>query len=210
MAKKSFSKYPNNANIGLIYAKSSLLNGEYGKSIEVLKNISILPFEHASESKKIYTEAHILLALELMKARNYNRAISLLESSKEWPENLGVGKPYHVDERLQDYLLAVNYEFLKDSNKSEPLLTGILAYQNKNRQRMVSPNDLIELMSLKKLGKTEELESSINRISNININLMGELVLALYRNDITALQEIKKQNVLSNTSLRILEAASRY
>ncbi|WP_147321428.1 MULTISPECIES: DUF5107 domain-containing protein [unclassified Arenibacter] len=210
MAEKSFSKYPNNANIGLIYAKSSLLNGEYGKSIEVLKNISILPFEHASESKKIYTEAHILLALELMKARNYNRAISLLESSKEWPENLGVGKPYHVDERLQDYLLAVNYEFLKDSNKSEPLLTGILAYQNKNRQRMVSPNDLIELMSLKKLGKTEELESSINRISNININLMGELVLALYRNDITALQEIKKQNVLSNTSLRILEAASRY
>src|SRR5690606_20978439 len=32
MAKKSFSKYPNNANIGLIYAKSSLLNGEYGKT----------------------------------------------------------------------------------------------------------------------------------------------------------------------------------
>ncbi len=208
MAKKSFSKYPNNANIGLIYAKSSLLNGEYGKTIEVLKNISILPFEHASESKKIYTEAHILMAMDLMKAKNYNRAISLLESSKKWPENLGVGKPYHADERIQDYLLAINYEFLKDSNKSKQLLMGISAY--KNKQRMVSPNDLFELMSLKKLGKTAELESSINRISKTNTNLTGKLILALYGNDPTSLTELKKQNVFSSTLLKILEAASKY
>jgi len=212
MAKKSFSKYPNNANIGLIYAKSSLLNDKYGITIEVLKDILILPFEHASESKKIYTEAHILMALDHMKAGKYNKAISFLESSKEWPENLGVGKPFHADERLQDYLLAVNYELLQDSNRSGQLLTGILSYQNKNNQKVVSPNDLFELLSLKKLSKKSELESSINRISNIanNDNLNGKLVIALYNNNAKALQEIKYKNVLSHPSLKILEAASKY
>ncbi|MEZ4970503.1 MAG: DUF5107 domain-containing protein [Flavobacteriaceae bacterium] len=197
MAKKTFSKYPDNANIGLIYAKSSLLMGKYATTIKVLKDIHILPFEHASESKKIYTEAHISMALEHMKSKNYNKAVSLLESSKKWPENLGVGKPYHVDERLQDYLLAINYEFLKDANKSEHVLTGIIAYHHKNKQKTVLPNDLIELMSLKKLGKNAELESSMHRISKINTSLMGELVLALYRNDTAALEKIKNQNVLS-------------
>jgi predicted Zn-dependent protease len=210
LAKKSYAKYPNNANIGLIYAKSSLLNDQYGKTIEVLKDIMILPFEHASESKKIYTEAHILMALDNMKAKNYKRAISFLEASKEWPENLGVGKPFHPDERLQDYLLAVNFEMLRDSKKSEALLTGILSYQNNNNQKVVSPNELFELLSLKKLGRSAELESAINRITNIKTSAMGELVLALYRNDTSAMQEIRNQNVLKNSSLKIMEAASKY
>ncbi|ASO07266.1 DUF5107 domain-containing protein [Arenibacter algicola] len=208
LAKKSYSKYPKNANIGLIYAKSALLNNQYGKTIEVLNDILILPFEHASESKKIYTNAHILMALDNMQSKNYKRAISLLESSKEWPENLGVGKPFHADERLQDYLLAVNFELLKDSRKSEQLLTNILSYQNNNK-KMVSANELFELLSLKKLGKSAELESSINRISNIN-TIMGKLILALYHNDAAALKEIRTQNVLNHPSLKILEAASKY
>ena len=210
LAKKSYAKYPKNANIGLIYAKSSLLNDQYGKTIEVLKDILILPFEHASESKKIYTEAHILMALNNMKSGKYNKAISLLESSKEWPENLGVGKPFHADERLQDYLLAVNYELLQDSNKSAQLLNGILSFQNKNKQKVVTPNDLFELLSLKKLAKNSELESSINRISNIDSSLMGKLVLALYHNDTASLQELRNKNVLSHPSLKIMEAASKY
>ncbi|TQO36891.1 uncharacterized protein DUF5107 [Arenibacter algicola] len=208
LAKKSYSKYPKNANIGLIYAKSALLNNRYGKTIEVLNDILILPFEHASESKKIYTDAHILMALDNMQSKNYKRAISFLESSKEWPENLGVGKPFHADERLQDYLLAVNFELLKDSRKSEQLLTNILSYQNNNK-KMVSANELFELLSLKKLGKSAELESSINRISNIN-TIMGKLILALYHNDAAALKEIRTQNVLSNSSIKIMEAASKY
>ena len=208
LAKKSYSKYPKNANIGLIYAKSALLNNQYGKTIEVLNDILILPFEHASESKKIYTDAHILMALDNMQSKNYKRAISFLESSKEWPENLGVGKPFHADERLQDYLLAVNFELLKDSRKSEQILTNILSYQNNNK-KMVSANELFELLSLKKLGKSAELESSINRISNIN-TIMGKLILALYHNDAAALKEIRTQNVLSNSSIKIMEAASKY
>jgi predicted Zn-dependent protease len=211
MAKKAFSKYPQNANIGLIYAKSSLLTERHETTVKVLKDIHILPFEHASESKKIYNEALISLALDNLKSKNYKKAISFLESSKEWPENLGVGKPFHADERLQDYLLAVSYEFLNDSQRSNQLLTDIIAYQNKIQTNAVTYNDLFELLSLKKLGREGELETALNRISNSNNNnTTAEVVLALYRNDTGILQEIKKQKGLNHAVLKILEAASKY
>jgi len=211
MAKKAFSKYPKNANIGLIYAKSSLLTNRYGTTIKVLKDIQILPFEHASESKKIYDEAHILTALNNIKSGKYDKAISLLKASKEWPENLGVGKPFHADERLQDYLLAVSYGSVNDSEQSEQLLASILSYQNKNKQKATSYNDLFELLSLKKLGKESELEAAIDRISNSNNpNNIDKLVLALYRKDTGSLHKIKNHKGLNNSMLKIMEAASKY
>ena len=36
---------------------------------------------------------------------NYIEALGILNKSKIWPENLGVGKPYTPDERIQDYLI---------------------------------------------------------------------------------------------------------
>jgi len=212
IAKKGFSKYPKNSNIGLIYAKSSLLTGRYETTIEVLKDIQILPFEHASESKKIFSQAYILMALEKIRTKNYNKAITLLESSKEWPENLGVGKPFHTDERLQDYLLAYSYGSLDDSDRSNQLLSGITSYQKKNKTNTVAYNDLFKLLSLRKLGKETELEAAIKRISNSTTkdSFSGKLVLALYRNDATSLQEIKNQKNLSNTLWEIMEAASKF
>jgi len=41
----------------------------------------------------------------LIKAGKVEEAISAINASKEWPENLGVGKPYQPDERIQNILL---------------------------------------------------------------------------------------------------------
>nr|WP_246474216.1 DUF5107 domain-containing protein [Arenibacter arenosicollis] len=212
LAKKSFSKFPKNANLGLIYAKASLLTGHYGKTIEVLKDINILPFEHASESKHIYNQAHILLALENIKSKNYKKAISLVESSKEWPENLGVGKPYNPDERIQDYLLAYSYASLNGPDRSKEYLTHVISHANTSKKSTVSPNDLFELLSLKKLGKEAELESLVSQISNTNAgnSQIAKLILALYRNDSASLLEIKDQKGLNNSLWKIMEAASKY
>ncbi|MEJ0033451.1 MAG: hypothetical protein WDO15_25340 [Bacteroidota bacterium] len=39
-----------------------------------------------------------------MKDKNYKEALKNIELSKGWPENLGEGKPYDVDNTLQDYM----------------------------------------------------------------------------------------------------------
>ncbi len=41
----------------------------------------------------------------MIKAGKVEKAISAINASKEWPENLGVGKPYQPDERIQNILL---------------------------------------------------------------------------------------------------------
>jgi hypothetical protein len=40
----------------------------------------------------------------LMESKDYKEALKNIELSKEWPENLGEGKPYDVDTRIQEYM----------------------------------------------------------------------------------------------------------
>ncbi|MCM4172119.1 DUF5107 domain-containing protein [Arenibacter sp. TNZ] len=212
LAKKSIFKYPKNANLGLIYAKASLLVGQYVKTVEVLKDIQILPFEHASESKHIYNQAHLFLALESIKAKNYKKAIALLQASKEWPENLGVGKPFHADKRLQDYLLAYSYESLNDLNQSKQYLADVISHTSTGKKITVLPNDLFQLLSLKKLGKDAELELLLSQLSesNTNGNKTAKYVLALYNNVPEPQKEIKNQKGLNNSLWKLMTGASQY
>lgn len=46
-------------------------------------------------------------AAELMKNKKYKEALKDIERSKAWPENIGEGKPYDVDTRIQDYMTAI-------------------------------------------------------------------------------------------------------
>ena len=63
-----------------------------------------------------------------MKRSEYSEAIVVLTESKEWPENLGVGRPYDPDERLQDYLLGVCYERLGKKGDSEAAYLVVMDY----------------------------------------------------------------------------------
>jgi hypothetical protein len=42
-----------------------------------------------------------------MKLRKYDGALKQIEESRQWPENLGEGKPYDVNTKTQDYLAAL-------------------------------------------------------------------------------------------------------
>ncbi|MFN8134043.1 MAG: hypothetical protein U0Z17_02000 [Bacteroidales bacterium] len=45
-----------------------------------------------------------MVAMNATRQRNIVKQSNLLAQSRTWPENLGVGKPYDVDERLPDFL----------------------------------------------------------------------------------------------------------
>ena len=53
--------------------------------------------------------------VQLIKQKKYKEALKYIENSKKWPENLGAGKPYDPDERLQDLLSAYCYKKTGDS-----------------------------------------------------------------------------------------------
>jgi len=55
-----------------------------------------------------------------LEKKKYDKVLSLIRLSREWPENLGVGKPYDPDERIQDYVEAFALEQQEKQRKQTP------------------------------------------------------------------------------------------
>jgi len=206
LSSNSYKKFPKNSNIGLGYAKALLKVGEYDKSISILKKLNILPFEHASESKDIYTKSHVLLAYKKMESKKYKTAIQLLENSKKWPENLGVGAPYEPDNRMQDYLLSQCYKKLGDTNKSDERLNKVVEY-NTDPKELKGRQHLFRLLALKKTLKSKEQQSFVEALSKKKNNFWAQMALAFFNNDVVALEKIKNSGKLLVDEIKIFEAA---
>jgi len=119
LGKSYAEKFPENARVGMIYARTLLQSGQYKKCYEFLSDYELLPYEGATEGRNIYHESCIRLAVKELSAGDYTRAIHYAQKAKEWPENLGVGRPYDVDERLDNYMTALAHEKNGGKKKSQ-------------------------------------------------------------------------------------------
>jgi Flp pilus assembly protein TadD len=106
-ARQASQKFKDDYTLGFALAKAQLNNKQYKASIETLHQLNVLPFEGSGEGHEVYEQVHLLRAVELMEGKKYKDALKEIQLSNEWPENLGEGKPYDVDTRLQDYMTAV-------------------------------------------------------------------------------------------------------
>jgi hypothetical protein len=132
-----------------------------------------------------------------MEGKNYKNAIGLLEKAKEWPENIGVGKPYDPDERAQDFLLSKAYEALGETQKSLLSKNAVIKYTRENP----SSNSLNHLFGLLALQTTEGPINIENLSSNIR-SFAGKgqtkslLALAFYEKDNSAINALKSENIV--------------
>jgi hypothetical protein len=129
-AKEYVVLYPAKDALGLKYATAMLLQKKYRECTEFLSQLNVLPYEGSNEGRRIYRDAWLLRALQDIADGDYTAALLDVEQSKQWPENLGVGKPYNedIDLRAEDYLTARCYEKL--NNKAQSTI-----YYNKVKQQ---------------------------------------------------------------------------
>jgi tetratricopeptide (TPR) repeat protein len=106
ISSKMFSLFPDNPVVGIAHANSLLISGMNNECLEVLDNVNVLPQEFANAGHGIYERANLTIALDLMEKKKFKKAIRYIDKSMDWPENLGTGKPYEPDTRLQDYIAA--------------------------------------------------------------------------------------------------------
>ncbi|MGB5555044.1 MAG: hypothetical protein WBM83_10335, partial [Flavobacteriaceae bacterium] len=194
LSKKAYQKFKSTYNIELAHAKALLNTGRYKEVLSVLKSIQVLPYEHASESRKIYERAHLGLANALLAKKNYKAARKVLQASKEWPENIGVGKPYSPDERMQDYLLAICEGAMGNNESKDNLLQAIAKYTDEHSQRS-DIDHLFGLLALKQLGDEVELTRQVAQLESDegSENTTNRLVLALYKNDSETIAALQSQ-----------------
>ena len=127
VARSYYQKNPGHYIMGMLLAKTCLLNKNYAEAAVILDKIVVIPYEGATDGRRLYKEAHLMLAVKAMQDKKYKTAAAEIGKAREWPERLGVGKPYQedIDERLEQFLLYQCYTKLQDKAKASAALEQI-------------------------------------------------------------------------------------
>jgi tetratricopeptide (TPR) repeat protein len=217
LSTEAYKKFKDKSDIGVQYAIALINNGQYAKSLKTLEVMNILPSEGSRYGKVIYEQASLFLALDLIKSKKYPEAMKMIEKSKEWPEHLGVGKPYEVETIIQDYLQVYCLDKMKRTGETVALRKSIVDHTNLNPQTRfnyvhytldssTSFNNILSLKLLKDNGETDALNALVQKIekSGSSGNLVNQWVIAVYNNDQAKTTELEK-GFSKNTNFLILK-----
>ncbi len=144
------------------HALSLLYTGKYEESVKLLEMTQILPFEGAGDGRTAWRNANILNALQLLSAKKTGKALIFADNAYKWPENLGVGRPYEVDERVENFVKAMILGKLGRTKDSEELFHRV-AESSTNGRRSGSSVNYLTVLALKRLGRITESQEYLNR-----------------------------------------------
>ena len=200
--KKYTKKYPSNYYIGLKYAKALCETGQYQPCISLLSRMQVIQNEGSYAGRAVYREANLYRAMEQLSHKNYKQVVKSVETSKEWPENLGVGKPYDnmIDNRLEDYLEAKAAAGQGDSRKTSALLAAVADYTI-SRSHFESGN-LLSALALRESGKVQEADHMVAAWStDFPENRVVQWCTAIYRGEKEkAVGMLQSRNDQTNTT----------
>ncbi len=155
VARKATSKISGHMILDFDQAKAELYNHNYDNCLDILNRIILLPAEGAREGHEIYRSALVLRALDYFRHQRYLKALTDLESARQWPENLGVGKPYVADERIEDYLTGLCYLQMNQLSEAQKFFQKVLTSNNERKPGWDSAN-LLAAQSFRLLNKESE------------------------------------------------------
>lgn len=193
LAQNFYKGNPQNYYSGLHYAKVLELNKNYTKCVSLLQNILVLPNEGSVEGRIIWQNANIGNSLDLMKAQKYLKALESIARARQWPANLGVGKPYQVDERFEDFIALQCYKMLKDNKSAKKMQDQIIGFTG---QMNLSPdtNEFLTAWLLKKAGKKVVGDQIMNKL--LTENPSSKTILwcnAVYSGDLNLAKSLAKE-----------------
>ncbi len=165
LAKEFAEKYPENPALGLSYVETMIKTGQYKKSIQFLEKYNILPFEGGTIGRDFYHEACIGEALNYLKKGKFNSVIKYAEKAGEWPENLGVGRPFDVDERLESYLIAKALYNSGKKSEADKIFEQLATYK-KPLHTGENSKLIFQLLALKQLNKEQKAQELLRNTLN--------------------------------------------
>jgi tetratricopeptide (TPR) repeat protein len=161
VASEAIKKFPDNNLLKYSYATCLMADGQYSACKEALAKTVILPSEGARYGRLTYRQACLMESIENFEQKKYNEAIKSLYSARLWPENLGVGKPFNVDERIENFFEATCLAKKGKKRQAEQLFQNVVTYGDEHRRRHGSV-DYLYLMSLRYLGEESRINSHLN------------------------------------------------
>lgn len=169
---RAYGLFPHHHVIGLDHAQALVNNKQYGRSLEVLQNLEVLPSEGSFSGRAIYGKASLLGALEYVHLGKYPEAKEILKLSYLYPENLGSGRPFDPDERKIDFLMA----YIEDKLGIDPgpRYEKIAAFENNDHSKY----SIFNLYALEALGENSR---KLNLLREIEADRDPEALWVEYR-----------------------------
>jgi predicted Zn-dependent protease len=200
-----YKSYPDNYIIGMLYAKTLLLNKQYSACGKLLSRINILPFEGATIGRELYRETELMQAVEKLKAKNYQAALNYIAAAKKWPGNLGVGKPYaeNVDERLEDWMTYLCYTKMGNTDEGKLYLRRIMDFNpqiDNTVSNFLPANHLVTAWAIEKLNGNTAAISWLNG----EIQKYPDDKVIKWCREVYESKTFKESNV-SDAGIRVLE-----
>lgn len=164
IAATYYQQHKEDYRMGTLYATTLILNKKYAAADALLTNINILPFEGATEGKRLYREVKLMQAVNAMKSGQYKKALPFIASAKSWPANLGVGRPYdeEIDERLENWLSYECYNKLGNKTAANAALNRIIAFTprvDNTVMNFLPGNHLVSAWALEKTQSKQAAET---------------------------------------------------
>jgi tetratricopeptide (TPR) repeat protein len=187
VATQYYKQFPANYALGMQKVKALMHNRQYKEAHALLNNINILPYEGATEGRQLYKETELMLAAEAVKSKDYKSALKYIEAARQWPEHLGVGKPYanDNDERLEDWIAYDVYTRQGNKEAANDMLQKISAFTQLQKETGTdygSVNNLISAWAFEKLGQPENAEALLQHwVKKDPQNRLARWALDIYK-----------------------------
>ena len=165
IAKMAADRFPASYVALFDLARVLVLNHQPEGSLSILDTLTVLPFEGARYTREVYRQACILSAAAAMKGGKYQQAVKLLGKAREWPERLGAGKPYDVDNRFEDYLEGVCDIHMGEKSAGQKLFSQIAAY-TKSHTADMGVNKLFGALAERGLGRESSAAKLVEQWSS--------------------------------------------
>jgi len=131
LVKTGHERFPENYILDLKYSKCLTLTGDYQGSLDVLTKTKVLPFEGENTGQRLFAYNHLMLAFDHYRNGKYEMALSQIDQSEAYPENLGSGSPYLPNYRNQYILRKMIYDRTGERSKSREAQETIRTYDEK-------------------------------------------------------------------------------
>ncbi|MCB0688845.1 MAG: DUF5107 domain-containing protein, partial [Saprospiraceae bacterium] len=204
-AKEAYDRMPDSYVIEMLYANALIENKQYLAAVDILDGVQVLPFEGASLGHKLWEQANLAASIDFLKAKEYMKAVDLLNNAQKWPENLGVGKPYSPDLRVSEYLLGYAYLKLKKPEMAKSHFEAVEKYKEGDEVGN-NINDLLNIKLAKRNGRSLEIANSAQKGRR---GLIQDYLDAYQKNDFSTLKnlEMKNPELFSNLDFEIVKQA---
>ena len=161
--QKTYKQDRDNYFAGMLLAQTLNQLKDYDKAIRLLKDLRILPYEHATEGRKIYTDAYVGSALQSIMKGNHTQASQRLNTALLWPEHLGVGKPFDPEERWERFLLAYLEHKNQQTEKVQKSLEEIAKFSKKQLFKP-SKNHLLGIYAIAATEGEREAQQFVSQL----------------------------------------------